>query len=314
MVTGGPTGLSDAAVGTIVRTSGVEAVNPVVVSQMIVSFVQLGDPTSEQYPIQGIDPAALGTTMDLGVVSGTLDDVTDDHTIALSSDAALATGAQLGDSVTGHLGDGAVITATVVATYTRGLGFGDVTMTNAALRAHTTSGLSDYALVSTEPGMSASVQASLEAAGFTVLDHRELRAAGDGAREANSLVNLIALAVILGYIAIAVVNTLVLATGERRREFALMQFVGSTRRQVRAMMRIESLVAVVLAAVLGVLVAAAPLIGISVGISGQPLPNISLIESAAIVGSLSIIGVIALALATRGVMRSAPLTEIGSRQ
>jgi putative ABC transport system permease protein len=314
MVTGGPTGLSDAALGAIVKTPGVEAVNPVVVSQMIVSFVQLGDPTSEQYPIQGIDPAALGTTMDLGVVSGTLDDVTDDHTIALSSDAALATGAQLGDSVTGQLGDGAVITATVVATYTRGLGFGDVTMTNAALRAHTTSGLSDYALVSTEPGMSASVQASLEAAGFTVLDHRELRAAGDGAREANSLVNLIALAVILGYIAIAVVNTLVLATGERRREFALMQFVGSTRRQVRAMMRIESLVAVVLAAVLGVLVAAAPLIGISVGISGQPLPNISLIESAAIVGSLSIIGVIALALATRGVMRSAPLTEIGSRQ
>jgi putative ABC transport system permease protein len=80
------------------------------------------------------------------------------------------------------------------------------------------------------------------------------------------------------------------------------------------MMRIESLVAVVLAAVLGVLVAAAPLIGISVGISGQPLPNISLIESAAIVGSLSNIGVMALALATRGVMRSAPLTEIGSRQ
>jgi putative ABC transport system permease protein len=314
MVTGGPTGLSDAAVGAIVKTPGVEAVNPVVVSQMIVGFVQLGDPTSEQYPIQGIDPAALGTTMDLGVVSGTLADVTDDHTIALSSDAALATGAQLGDSVTGHLGDGAVITATVVATYTRGLGFGDVTMTNAALRAHTTSGFSDYALVSTEPGMSASVQEAMGAAGFTVLDHRELRAAGDGAREANSLVNLIALAVILGYIAIAVVNTLVLATGERRREFALMQFVGSTRRQVRAMMRIESLVAVVLAAVLGVLVAAAPLVGISVGISGQPLPKISLIESAAIVGSLCIIGVIALALATRGVMRSAPLTEIGSRQ
>src|SRR5690606_35862730 len=111
-------------------------------------------------------------------------------------------------------------------------------------------------------------QESLEAAGFTVADRGGLRAAGDSARGANSLVNLIALAVILGYIAIAVVNTLVMATGERRREFALMQLVGSTRGQVRAMMRIESVMVVLLATALGVLVAAPPLAGISFGISG----------------------------------------------
>lgn len=142
----------------------------------------------------------------------------------------------------------------------------------------------------------------------------QLRAAGDSARDANSLVNLIALAVILGYIAIAVVNTLVMATGERRREFALMQLVGSTRRQVRGMMRTESVMVVVLAAVLGVLIAGPPLIGISFGISGQLLPNVSLSESVAIIGSLSIIGLISLAVATRAAMRSAPIVEIGSRQ
>jgi putative ABC transport system permease protein len=63
-----------------------------------------------------------------------------------------------------------------------------------------------------------------------------------------------------------------------------------------------------------VLVAGPPLIGISFGISGQLLPNISLIETVAIVGSLSIIGLISLAVATRAAMRSAPITEIGSRQ
>src|SRR5690606_12107575 len=122
------------------------------------------------------------------------------------------------------------------------------------------------------------------------------------------------LAVILGYIAIAVVNTLVMATGERRREFALMQLVGSTRRQVRAMMRIESVMVVLLATALGVVVAAPPLAGISFGISGRLLPNISLTESIAIVGVLSVIGVISLALATRAAMHRAPIAEIGSRQ
>nr|WP_274637782.1 ABC transporter permease [Microbacterium bovistercoris] len=314
MVTGGGSGLGADALAAISRTSGVTAANPVALSEMIFRFVQLGDPTSEQYSVQGVDPAATSATMDLGVVAGSIESLTGAHTVALSSDAALASSVGLGDTVQGRLGDGSAVTAKVVAIYTRGLGFGDVTMTNAALRAHTTTGLSDYALVDTQPGQTAHVQTALDAAGFTVADRSGLRAAGDGARAANSLVNLIALAVILGYIAIAVVNTLVMATGERRREFALMQLVGATRHQVRAMMRTESVMVVVLAAVLGVVIAVPPLIGISFGIAGRPLPDISLVESVAIVGSLSVIGLLSLAIATRTAMRSAPIAEIGSRQ
>ncbi|UOE44980.1 ABC transporter permease [Agromyces larvae] len=314
MVTGGASGLSDAAVASIARTSGVREANPVALSQMIFSFEQLGDPTSDQYPVQGIDPAATASTMDLGVTAGALEALTDPQAIALSSDAALAAGVGVGDTVSGHFGDGTAVTSTVVAVYARGLGFGDATMTNAALLAHTTTGLSEYVLVGTEPGQRAHVQESLEAAGFTVADRGELRAAGDRARDANSLVNLVALAVILGYIAIAVVNTLVMATGERRREFALMQLVGSTRRQVRAMMRTESVMVVVLAAVLGALVAGPPLLGISFGVSGRLLPNLSPLEAIAIVGSLGVIGLISLAVATRAAMRGAPIVEIGSRQ
>ncbi|WP_308491611.1 FtsX-like permease family protein [Microbacterium terrisoli] len=314
LVTGGVSGLSDPAVASIAGTPGVAAANPVAVSEMIFSFVQLGDPTSAQYAVQGLDPDATASTMDLGVVGGTLKALDGENTLALSSDAASAAGVRVGDTVTGHFGDGSEVTSTVVALYTRGLGFGDVTMAEDALLAHTTTGLSDDVLVSAQPGQAAHVQHALEAAGFTVANRSELRAAGDGARDANSLVNLIALAVILGYIAIAVVNTLVLATGERRREFALLQLVGSTRRQVRAMMRTESVMIVLLASVLGVLVAAPPLVGISFGISGQLLPSISLTESAAIIVALAVVGLVSLALATRAVMRRAPIAEIGSRQ
>lgn len=314
MVTGGATGLSDTAVDSIAGTAGVTSANPVAVSQMIFSFVQLGDPTSAQYAVQGLDPDATATTIDLGVVAGSIEDLTGEDTIALSSDAASAAGVGIGDPITGHLGDGTEVTSTEVALYTRGLGFGDVTMASQTLLAHTTTGLSSYVLVSAQQGQAATVQKALEAAGFTVADRSEIRAAGDSARDANSLVNLIALAVILGYIAIAVVNTLVMATGERSREFALMQLVGSTRRQVRAMMRTESVMVVLLAAVLGVLVAAPPLVGISYGISGQFLPNISLTESAAIIVALAVVGFVSLSLATRAVMRRAPIVEIGSRQ
>src|SRR5690606_17024317 len=119
MVTGGASGLSDDAVATIAQTSGVTAANPVALSQMIFSFVQLGDPTSDQYAVQGIDPTATASTMDLGVVAGTLEALTDEQTVALSSDAALAAGVGVGDTISGHLGDGAEITSMVVAIYTR---------------------------------------------------------------------------------------------------------------------------------------------------------------------------------------------------
>lgn len=53
MVKGAGSGLSDAAVASIAQTSGVRAANPVALSQIIVNYVQLGDPTSEQYPGAG---------------------------------------------------------------------------------------------------------------------------------------------------------------------------------------------------------------------------------------------------------------------
>lgn len=312
MVTGGSSGLSKQAVASIAGTPGVRAANPVITSQAILSYREFGDPAAEQYAVQGVDPDALASTIDLDVASGSLDQLTGTNTVALSTDLAQTTGAHVGDPVNAVLGDGTVVTPRVVATYARGLGFGDVTVANEVLRAHTTTGLNNYVLVDVQPGQQAHVQKALTASGFTVADRSQLHAAGDTARNADSVVNLLALIVILGYIAIAVVNTLLMATGERRREFALLQLIGSTRGQVRAMMRIESLMVAVIAAVVGTLVAIPPLVGISLGISGQPIPSVSPVIYIAIVGSLTVLGLIALAAGTRSAMRTTPITEIGS--
>lgn len=125
---------------------------------------------------------------------------------------------------------------------------------------------------------------------------------------------VIGLIVILGYIAIAVINTLVMATGERSRELALLQLIGSSRRQVRAMMRVEAVLVAAISVVFGVVVAVPSLIGLSMGISGQPIPALPVLPSLAIVGSMGALALLSIWAATIAAMRTRPIEEIGSRQ
>ncbi|WP_346773350.1 FtsX-like permease family protein [Microbacterium sp. Y-01] len=186
-------------------------------------------------------------------------------------------------------------------------------MDEAQVRAHTTSGLDSFALVSTEPDAAATV-AALEAQGLVVTPASGQKAAGADAVSQQGWVNLVALLVILGYIAIAVVNTLVMATGERSREFALLQLIGASRGQVRATMRTEAILIAAISMVFGVLVAIPPLMGMSYGISGQPIPAMPVLGSLAIIGGMGALALIALRLATGAALRRRPIEEIGSRE
>lgn len=116
------------------------------------------------------------------------------------------------------------------------------------------------------------MRAALGARGLLVSDRSGQEAAGAATQSQNGWTGLIALLVILGYIAIAVVNTLVMATGERSRELALLQLIGSSRGQVRSMMRIEAVLVAVIAMVFGVVVALPPLIGMSMASRGSRCP------------------------------------------
>jgi len=314
LVTGTGSGLSPAVVDAIGRTPGVEAANPVARSQVYVPRFDGESTTTERYAAQGIDPAATVATMDLQVESGSLDALAGRDTVALSSDTAQTLGVGVGETATLHLGDGTAVSPTVVATYGRGLGFGDVTFANEVVRAHTTSGLDDSILVRAEPGRQSEVGAALAAAGYTVTDRDGLGAAGESERSAQSWTSLIALSVLLAYLAVAVVNTLVMATAERGREFALLRLVGSSRRQVRAMMRAEAVMVVTIASVVGTLIALPPLVGVSLGVSGQPIPAISPVTYAAIIAATVTLGLIAIAIPTRARLRADPVAAISSRE
>lgn len=310
-----PAGLSPDMIDAIRETPGVTEVSGVALSAAVVdSFDFEGKLQRDEHVLQGIDPTNIANSLDLRVREGALAQLDGTTTVAVSTDAAQALGLDIGGTVIGYLGDGSPFEAAVVAVYERGLGFGDLTMAADAVRSHTTAGLDAFALVAVDAGATEGVRAALGASGLLVSEGSGQEAAGAGAQAQNGWVNLIALLVILGYIAIAVVNTLVMATGERARELALLQLIGSSRGQVRAMMRIEAVLVAVIAMVFGVVVAIPPLIGVSMGISGQPLPMLPVLGSLTIIGAMGALALAAMWIGTAATMRTRPIDEIGSRQ
>lgn len=318
-----PGGLSADAADRIAAIDGVSEVSGIALSSAIIDSRDFdGKLLRGEHVLQGVDPAAVEGTLDLQVQEGSLaaldgggsGDGARGATVAVSTDAVQTLGLELGDEVTGMFGDGAPLEATVVAIYERGLGFGDLTMDLEIVRAHTTAALDAFALVSVDDGALDQVREAVAAAGLQASEARGQKAAGADAQSQQGWVNLVALIVILGYIAIAVINTLVMATGERSRELALLQLIGSSRRQVRAMMRVEAMMVAAIAVVFGVVVAVPPLIGMSIGISGQPIPALPVLPSLLIIGSMGALALLSLWAATGAAMRTRPIEEIGSRQ
>jgi len=103
-------------------------------------------------------------------------------------------------------------------------------------------------------------------------------------------VNLLGLLVIVGYLIVAVVNSLVVATNVRRREIALLRLVGMTRAQVLRAMRWEALMTVVCAVLLGTVVGGLPLVVQAFGFLGSLVPAGSPLIYTAIVAGAVLVG------------------------
>jgi putative ABC transport system permease protein len=233
---------------------------------------------------------------------------------------ANSAGIGVGGTVTMYLGDGTPVHPKVVAVYGSGLGFGDVTLPNNVVVDHSSSRLDTALLIGLAPNADpAAVDAALRTAiqpypGVETADRASFTAAQDQALAGQSTVNMILNLIVLAYIAIAVVNTLVLATTARAREFALLRLVGATGRQVRAMMRGEARIIILAAVGLGTVTALPPLIGISLDLTGDPLPTISLWAYLAIVAVAVLLGWCSITIPTRLAMRPAPIAAIGTRE
>lgn len=317
VVVGGPDGLGSEVRADLAEHDAVRTATPVVRSQAVVRYNELGDPVQESFAVQGIDVDGIEHTLDLDVRSGDLGDLSGD-TVALSELAAQSFGAALGDRVSMVLGDGTEVSPQVVAVYGRGLGFGDLTLPHDVLVRHTTSGHDDLVLLAADaaaaPGLQDDLRPVLERfRDVAVIDAADLSAAGAEERRAESTVGLVAILAIMTYIAIAVVNTLVMATAERSREFAMLRLVGARRREVARMMRLEACLVVGVATVVGVLVALPPLVGVSLGLTGSALPSVPPLGFAVVVGTAALLGFGAIGIPTRIALRARPVDVISLR-
>ncbi|WP_037837327.1 ABC transporter permease [Streptomyces sp. NRRL F-5650] len=252
--------------------------------------------------VQGVTPERLTDTLDLGVTAGDLGELADG-----TAAAADGLGYRLGQRVRLTLADGTPAQVTVVALYSRGLGFGDLTLAHRLVAAHVDVPLDDELLVSGDGLTRRSLAGALRGEpGLGVLD----RASAATANRSGAQIGYVTLGLIITFVAIAVLNTLAMGISDRRREFAALALAGATRRQIRRMLGWETAVALVLATVLGLAVALAVLTtyaeGITRGTAGAAVPAAGLALVLLGAASLAAVGTWVPARTTlRGLLRRA---------
>jgi putative ABC transport system permease protein len=254
-----------------------------------------------------------GGGLDVGVTAGSLGELHGDS-IALGRRRADAAHAGIGDRVPIMLGDGTRAHATVVAIYTRALGFGDALLAPELAAGHQTSPLLGTILVRTaEP---AAVERRLRALaprypGLRVSDRALLATVTDADRELNRWLGPLFVAIIFAFTSIAVVNTLAMIALQRGRELGLLRLVGGTARQVRSMARWEGGLIITMGLGLGLAIAATALLPLSHALTGSIRPHVPPGQLAAILGVSALLALLALALPTRRALRSRPVEAIG---
>ncbi|MGI8810214.1 MAG: ABC transporter permease [Acidimicrobiales bacterium] len=189
------------------------------------------------------DVASLGDVLDLDVREGSLEKLSPTH-VAVSSDAGRAMGA----TITFRFVDGGTTDFTVGAVYGVDDVAGDYLVSREAWAPHAGQDVDVQVLIRLEAGVGpaagkAAVTRVTEAAGgASVLDREEYVASvAQGVDMMLGIVYvLLFLAIVIALMGIA--NTLSLAIHERTRELGLLRAVGQTRRQLRSMVRWESVI------------------------------------------------------------------------
>ncbi|MEU7753863.1 FtsX-like permease family protein [Micromonospora sp. NPDC049171] len=312
-------GVSPEVVDAVRGVPGVAVTTPVARMRVLVTFPSEDSTATRVFAAQGVAPERLSETMDLAVDQGDIAELRGEA-VALSRVVAQTVRARVGATIELRLGDGTLARPRVVAIYENGLGFGEVTLPNDLVVAHTTARVDTAVLIrsvdGTDPEALAGALRGAVARYPTVRvgDRQTFLAAPGPGGSGDWALNLLFQTVLLGYIAIAVVNTLVMATTARVREFAMLQLIGASRDQLRAMMNGEARIVVFAALLFGLLATIPPLIGISLGLTKSPVPTISLTGLIAIVTLTIALSWGAIRVATRYGLRPAPVDAIGGRE
>ena len=208
-------------------------------------------------PVSVIDPATLPQVLNLAPTAGSLGGLQPDQ-LAVSQEEAGKRGWHLGSRVPAVLPDGTRQALTVGALYSSRVLTGDYLLPQALWAPHALQTLDAEIYirlprrVAAEPQLAAVRHAAASYGQPTVEDRAAyLTTAGSAINVVLGIVYvLLALAIVIAVLGIA--NTLSLAVHERTREIGLLRAVGQTRRQLRTMIRLESVIVALFGAAGGV--------------------------------------------------------------
>ncbi|WP_313407106.1 FtsX-like permease family protein [Aeromicrobium sp.] len=296
--------MTAAEVADLGEVAGVDAAVPLVTTSIVRTSRMLGDSTTERSPALALGPGA-DRVVDLDVAAGDLADL-EGESVALAEATAGRWGVEVGDRVDLRLGNGDRVSPVVAATYRRGLGFGAVVVSTDLLAAHGLARSSDTVLVDGDgaavAGWAASRPEVAVAPGASMTR-------GDANPE--RWISLIVLLPMLGYVLVAVANSLRTTTSRRREEMATLRMLGATPRQIRAMVTREAALLTGLAIAAGTVLAVLPMSVLGLGVLARPWPQGPLWVIPAISALVAVTALAAMRGATRRVLR-APVLGHGS--
>ena len=218
--------------------------------------VSVATVNGQQTAVAAVDAGELSQVVATTVQSGSL--ATGDDGLLVTSTRADTEGWQIGDTVTVGLPAGATdLTVTGILAPNRFLA-ADLVVSLAVLEAGGVAPVDFMVFVSQLPGANAAaVTAGIQAelAALPTVTVQDKAAFADAQRASIDqflaiIYALLALAIIIAVLGI--VNTLGLSMIERTREVGLLRAVGMSRRQLRSMVRLESVAISILGAVLGI--------------------------------------------------------------
>ena len=308
VTTAGP-GLPAGALADARATPGVRSAVALTATTLGPSLGNSGDTIPAQILAGG-----QGGGLDVGVTAGSLSKLSG-NTIALGRHRADAAHAHVGDRVAVALGDGTRTHATVVATYTRDLAFGDALL---APRARPQPPNHPAVRDNPRPGRAPGERRCTSAGAGSALSRapgERPRVAGhrDGRRSRDE--PLVRPAVRRGDLRLHVNRRGHHAHHDRAAPRARASAPAARRRhprQVRAMARWEAALIITIGLGIGLAIAATALLPLSHALTGG-LPYVPAGPFAAILGVTALLAILALALPTRRALHTRPIDAISMR-
>ena len=212
--------------------------------------------------VAGVDPFAAEEVLELDVVAGDLTAIADGG-LAVSTEVADELGLSVGDPVAVTWASAGEQTEVLEAVYEPNEFFGEYAVSEQTIVDGTTDqllgaiGLTVADDVSPSDAREAVDAAVADLPTVEVEDRAEFVASQTS--QVDQLLNAITVLLVLSVViaVLGIVNTLALSVVERTRELGLLRAVGLQRRQLRRMIRVESVVIALYGALLGLLVGSA---------------------------------------------------------